>query len=84
MTADKKPHIWVGEDLIGLPCQEAWLMFDGMYEAHIMSIGDAVRIAKENDERNGRAFLFDGREFTEIYPVFARESDLSADVLPWS
>jgi hypothetical protein len=63
---------------------EAWMMFDGMYEAHIMSVADAVRIAKMNDERNGRAFLFDGHEFTEIYPVYAREADLDPAILPWS
>ena len=80
-----KPHIWLSEDdVVGLPRQDAWMMFDGMYEAHIMPVADAVRIAKDNDSRNGRAFLYDGREFTEIYPVFAHESDLDPTVLPWS
>jgi hypothetical protein len=41
-----------------------------MEQTHITDVETAVRIARER-RAHGRAFTFDGREFTEIYPVYA-------------
>jgi hypothetical protein len=63
---------------------EGWFTFDGIYEAHITDVETAVRIARENTDRNGRAFSFNGVEFTQLFPIIANATSLPSEIIPWS